>query len=287
MPDVYHPQWREHIRAKIKAKAGTLGDDPWLLGVFIHNEMHWGRPDGFAEDLLRAAGDVVGKRVYADRLAEHFGDIGAFNQAMGTAIASWQDLVAQPIEGKLDMTPLADINREHYRAMCERYFSINREAMDEFMPGTLYLGCRWHGIHGNEVNVDVASNYVDVLSFNRYTDTVDTFTYPGSTSQIDLPFLVSEFQFCAMDRGQFGTGLHYAADQRNRGEKYQHFLRSAMAHPKCVGTHYFMWMDGCVAGFKGGESANSGLLSITDRPFYEFIDIARRTHQNLYERRTR
>ena len=36
----------------------------------------------------------------------------------------------------------------------------------------------------------------------------------------DKPYIISEFNFGALDSGKFYPGLGYASDQRNRGEKY-------------------------------------------------------------------
>jgi hypothetical protein len=266
--------------------ASRIGIDPWLIGIFVNNELGWGSgPDAFARDLLAADKECTGKSVYIESLKREFRqDIMAFNRSVGVSAASWDDLLQLQFKGTVNMAPLKKINIDHYKRMCELYFSINREAIDEFMPGTLYLGCRWHGNNGNEYSVEIGSRYLDVLSFNRYDDTVEKFNFPGRSSEIDKPFLVSEFHFGAYDRGHFGPGLHYAADQRNRGEKYQHFVESAIGNPKCVGAHWFMWMDESAAGFKNGENFNCGLVSITDRPYTELISYARQIHSTIYPR---
>ena len=58
---------------------------------------------------------------------------------------------------------------------------------------------------------------IDVTSFE-----LNDFHFPGKEG-IDKPFIISEFNFGALDVGKFYPGLGHASSQRNRGEKYKNF----------------------------------------------------------------
>ncbi len=183
----------------------------------------------------------------------------------------------------LNMEALRTINEGHYRHMCEVYFKTTKDLIDTYAPGKMYLGCRWHGNHKNQINMSVAAKYLDILSFNAYENEVEFYPYPPEN--IDKPFIITEFNFGDLDRGKFFTGLGYASDQRNRGEKYQNFIKGALRNPKCVGAHWFMWANSTTAGRGNGENANCGLVSKTDQIYYELISYMRKINYQLYQYR--
>jgi hypothetical protein len=167
------------------------------------------------------------------------------------------------------------------------YFKTIREAIDKFSKGNLFLGCRWHvdGTHRNKYDVTIGAQYLDILSFNQYDNELTEFSYPGMKT-FDKPYLISEFNFGALDSGKFYPGLNYASDQRNRGEKYKNFIESGLRDPSCVGAHWFMWGNSTTAGRSVvGENANCGLVSETDTPYYELINYIRKINYSLYQYR--
>ena len=184
---------------------------------------------------------------------------------------------------------LHKFNIDFYKIFCDTYFRVIKNAIDTHTPNKLYLGCRWHvhKEHRNKFNVEIAAKYVDVLSFNQYVDELDDFTIP-SNKKIDKPFLISEFNFGSLDHGKFYPGLGQASNQRNRGEKYENFIRSALKSNNCVGAHWFMWANSTTAG-RGyeGENANCGIISETDTPYYELIKFMRKINYNIYSYRTK
>ena len=286
-PDAFDLRWQETVVQAIKAKAEMVKDDPFFFGFFVNNEIKWREPGRIAADTLSNAGTCAGKQAYVSLLKQRLATIEAFNQATGAAFKSWDDLLQTPVKQAIQLEPLAAINIEHYRTMCEIYFKVTADAIHQYAPGKMYLGCRWNGRNGNEYNVPIGAKYLDVLSFNIYKNEVERFDYPRVAAAVDKPFIVSEFTFGALDSGLFFPGLGWAADQRNRGEKYRHIVQGAMRNNKCVGVHWFMWSDCATAGKGNGANANCGLVSITDQIYYELADGIRETTHTMYRDRVK
>ncbi len=283
-PDVFDPKWKADVEKKVKTKAAFAKDDPYFFGFFINNEIHWGNPYSLALNALEKGSKSAGKKVYVALLKEKLKTIEAFNKKTGGEFKNWQALLNTKVKKKdLKLAALKDTNELHYRNMTEQYFKITREAVDKYTPGKMYIGCRWHGNHKNKINVAIGAKYLDVLSFNAYENEIEFYPYPQK--ELDKPFIVSEFNFGALDVGKFFTGLGYASSQRNRGEKYQNFIEGALRSPRCVGAHWFMWADSTTAGRGNGENANCGLVSQTDQIYYELTDYMRTENYQIYKER--
>ncbi len=284
LQDVYHPEWKRRLFAEFSEKARLYRNDPWLIGIFVNNELYWGNPNEFVAQLLSHPGRMAGKTRFVHFLKQRLGRIERLNQLLQTSFSGWQQIETGKLPPRVKLTALSHLNEEYYLQMCEDYFRTIREAMDRFFPGVLYLGCRWHGRHANRYVVSVGAKYIDVLSFNHYGDDAGSLPFEPSTLSIDKPFLISEFHFGALDRGVFGVGLNFASDQRHRGERYRLYVESALHRKHCVGAHWFMMADEATAGFNDAENYNCGFLSIADQPYEEFIRQVRMCNYSLYQR---
>ena len=111
-----------------------------------------------------------------------------------------------------------------YTFTAEQYFRTCREAVKEVAPHNLYLGCRFAWV--NDRAVRAAVKFCDVVSYNRYRDTVDDLQLPDGG---DRPVIIGEFHFGALDRGLFHTGLRPVENQAARAQAFQRYLRSALA----------------------------------------------------------
>ncbi len=284
-PDVFNPNWEMNVRNSIKRKADKLNSDPYFFGYFVDNEMHWYQPNDMASKVLSIKGFSYGKQAYIKLLKNKFSDVKDLNSVLETSFLSWNE-VKKNVK-IINLKNIEAINIEFYKKLCHIYFKTIKNAIDEFSPGNLYLGCRWHidGKHRNKYNVPIGAEYLDIISFNQYDNELTDFQYP-LRENIDKPYLISEFNFGALDSGKFYPGLGYASDQRNRGEKYKNFIESALRDPKCVGAHWFMWGNSTTAGRSVvGENANCGLVSEMDTPYYELLKYIRETTYNLYNYR--
>jgi len=283
-PDVFNPKWEADVAKKVKEKSAFVKDDPYFFGFFINNEIHWGTPFSLANQTLAKEKNTAGKQAYVGLLKEELGSIENFNTKTGGNFKNWEALLQTKVENNsLKLHIIKDINKKHYETMVELYFKTTKDLINKYAPGKMYIGCRWHGSHKNKINVSIAAKYLDILSFNAYENEVEQYPFPPS--EIDKPFIISEFNFGALDVGKFFTGLGYASNQRNRGEKYQNFIKGALRNPKCVGAHWFMWANSTTAGRGNGENANCGLVSMTDQIYYELISYMRDLNYEIYNTR--
>ena len=75
-------------------------------------------------------------------------------------------------------------------AIAESFFEQCRAALRSVDPAGLYLGCRF--AWANERAIRAAAKSCDVVSFNKYSDSVADFRYPAG---VDKPMLIGEFHF--------------------------------------------------------------------------------------------
>ena len=145
----------------------------------------------------------------------------------------------------------------------------------------MILGMRWAWI-SDPYLVEGWENF-DVFSINCYA--VD----PTSAIQnivdlgVDLPVMIGEFHFGALDAGLPATGLEGVLSQRDRGIAYRHYCEKAAAHPNGVGCHYFQCYDQFVLGRFDGENYNIGLFDICSQPYPNMMEQIKRCSSEIYE----
>ena len=289
LPDVFNENWKNTVNNNIKRVSASVKNDSFFIGFFVDNELTWYDPNNFVLEMFKFKKSTVTKSKYVKELKKEFVKIEVLNKKCGSNFISWKEF--EVFEGDKFLSNLKDFNVKFYIQFCEKYFKTIKEAINYHSPEKLYLGCRWHKggrkEHRNQYNIVIASKYVDVLSFNQYVNELNDFHFPGK-EEVDKPFIISEFNFGALDVGKFYPGLGHASSQRNRGEKYENFIESALNTTNCIGAHWFMWANSTTAG-RGyeGENANCGVLSETDTPYYELIKYMRKINYNIYSFRTK
>lgn len=284
VPDVYAPDFEKRVLESVARGVGTAAGDPWCIGFFIDNELLWEmQPLTFIAHLLEGRPDAFTRRQLVAQLRALEPDIASLNKKLGTGIASWEQLDGE----SLKLKPEAFEKDEAVRKLClafyidiaTRYFKASAAAIRDAAPGQLYLGCRMHV--QNKLVVDVAAKYCDVLSFNRYDNSVANFDPHG----VDLPVLVSEFHFGALDAGMIGTGLRPASDRYDRAMKYIDYVDGALRNPKIVGTHWFAFAPQSITGREDGENFNTGFFDVCNQPYTEMREALRLIGKRMYEAR--
>ena len=289
-PDPFDPKFRAGLEKQLAAQA-EFKDDPWLLGVFINNELPWALGTPWRSDKVPTGIGVLclqkndtsleAKRTLTAWLKQRYKSIADLNRAWGTTFADWQAL-AHPFEltDAARQQALADLI-ELDRLIARQYFRVCREAMDKHFPGVLYLGCRFSGMYDRHI-VEVAKEYCDVVSFNIYAELPSERTADELAVELDFPVVIGEFHFGSLDRGMFDPGLRRAKDQTERAEKYAAYIRAAATAPWCVGAHWFQYLDQALTGRADGENYNIGFVDATDDPYPEMRAAAREVHRQLY-----
>ncbi|HTL59260.1 MAG TPA: hypothetical protein VL361_26545 [Candidatus Limnocylindrales bacterium] len=275
-PDVFDPSFAAGLRRGMERKKATSASDPWCIGYFSDNEMSWGDELSLAFAALRSPADQACKRAFVDQLKVQYGEISNLNSAWATTNESWQALLENrepPSKEKAE----ADLGA-FYTRIAEQYFKTVRDTIKAVAPNQLYLGCRFAWVNARAAAA--AAKYCDVVSYNLYRRSVADFQFNGGA---DVPLLIGEFHFGALDRGMFHTGLVPVADQNARANAYIDYVRGALHHPQFVGCHWFQYQDEPVTGrVYDEENYQIGFVDIADTPYAETIAASRKVGYSLY-----
>lgn len=278
-PDVFAPAFGESLDKRLAAEAGKSAGDAWCLGYFVDNELSWGKEGELAEATVASPAEQPAKRALLAQLKAKYGTVEKLNAAWQAKHGSWEAWAA------CKDVPKAKAAREDLAAFDERlveeYFRVCRAAVKKAAPKQLYLGCRF--AWSNPRVVALAAKHCDVLSFNIYKRSPVPLHLPAGT---DLPVIIGEYHFGALDRGMFHTGLVAAADQHERGQMYKSYVRSAARNANIVGCHWFLYRDQPTTGRAlDGENYQVGFVDICDTPYGEMVAAAREAAGCMYAER--
>jgi hypothetical protein len=276
--DVFDPSFRKGLRARMEYAKTRSAGDPWCIGYFVHNELSWGDDVSLAVAALKSPADQPAKKVFVDDLKKKYRTIDALNKSWGTEHASWEALLQS--ESEPDKEKARNDLAAFYTKTAETYFRTIREEVKRVAPKQLYLGCRFAWVNNRAALA--ATKFCDVVSYNRYRYSVEDLTLPND---IDLPAIIGEFHFGALDRGMFHTGLRKTLDQNDRAAKYKSYVEGALRNPYIVGTHWFQYKDQATTGRGDGENYQIGFVDICDTPYPEIVAAAREVGYGMYEYR--
>ncbi|WP_281616382.1 hypothetical protein [Flammeovirga sp. SubArs3] len=284
-PDVFHPNWDNYVMDEFEKKAAKAKSDAYFMGWFVDENLTMYTPVEFADLVIMNGASSFAKAEYLKMLEAKGETLHSFNKKTHSHFKKWKEVMSSTKE--IDLSAFKAENAEFYDRALELYFSTIRNTIDKVSPNKMYLGCRFNDDeHTNKHTVEVAAKYVDIISFNHYDDDVDSEDFMKIINDIDKPYLISEFNFGTLDKGKLYTGVCTASDQRNRGEKYEHYVNSALHAKKCVGVHWNLWGDATTVGtIEQTFKANSGFLTETDQPYYELIEYVRKVNYEMYSNR--
>ncbi|MBP3655550.1 MAG: beta-galactosidase [Clostridia bacterium] len=280
-PDILSPEYREDA-ARCAQELAARRDDPWMIGYFLRNEPGWAFVDNLiiADEVLRDPADTYCRRGLIAWLQARYADIAALNAAWQASFTSF-DALMQPIERASALSAQAEADLRAYSAQLIRaYTEIPAQACRAVDPNHMILGMRWAWI-SDPVLVSGWECF-DVFSINCYavdpTKSIERVRELG----VDLPVMIGEFHFGALDAGLTATGLEAVATQADRGLAYRHYCEHAAAHPMCVGCHYFQCYDQFVLGRFDGENYNIGLFDICLQPYHDMAQAVRACSGRMY-----
>ena len=291
MHDPFDPQFAIDVDSSLKGEAANGKADPWCIGYFVDNELSWAGEDetdrsrfGLVYGTLASEANQPAKTALISHLKESYPSIAKLNTAWNTTFESWNSLTDKfEAPEKLNAGMRKDF-ASFSTLFARKYFSIVKNTLKKYDPNHLYLGCRfaWHSPEA----VRAAAEICDVVSFNAYKRNLSGKNWEY-LKDLNKPCIIGEFHFGALDRGMFHPGLVAAANQKQRGEFYAEFMQSALDHPAFVGCHWFQYVDEPLTGRSfDGENYNIGFVSITDTPYAELVESARKVHGEMYQRRS-
>jgi len=275
IPDPYGAVFKQALNERLANFAAEHAQSPWLLGVFIHNELHWGAETDLVKEIIKSPGATPARQALMSFLRKKYGNVTGLNKAWHTEYDTFWSM--KPGAGPKGRKQYDEDLQAFLEAFADRYFSLCREAMDTHFPNQLYLGCRFHVLNPSVTRA--ASRYCDVMSANVYRHRVAGFKME---TDADRPFMVSEFHFGVRDYGNWGVGLTWAADARNQADLLQVYLSEALKHPNLVGAHWFMWSNQIVTGRSDGENFGVGLVSVVDRPLPTLLEAFQSVSDAMY-----
>ena len=122
-----------------------------------------------------------------------------------------------------------------------------------------------------------------MIGYNLYRDSVADFQLPAG---VDMPVIIGEFHFGALDRGMFHTGLRPTESQQARAQAYRNYVTGALKNPCLVGSHWFQYGDQATTGRGDGENYQIGLVNVCDRPYPETVAAVREIGSSMYRVRS-
>ena len=247
---VFDPYDAETVKSVEQALDSVRADadDPLLIGYFLDNEQAF-------EAIARAVPE----------LDDSWAAKRAFTASGKTAEAFVEDFL-------------------------EKYYGVIEKAFRARDPNHLLLGNRWMpSTADNETLCRVAGRHLDAISINYYAREIDrafakrVYDWTGG-----LPQIWSEFFYSAGKESNVGPFTFDVPTQRARGEAYGKYVGAAASLGFVVGVEWFTLIDQAATGryFQGigGESYNTGLLSVTDRPYRDLWTGMRDANLKVYDK---
>jgi hypothetical protein len=280
--DPFDEKTRAQVEANLARELPPRANDPLLIGYFIVNEPIY---ENIPHLLPTLKSEHACKRRFVEWLTAKHQTVPAFNSAWKLSAASFEALgdMVLPVE-----TPAAKADVQEFTGVfLEEYFRLITESYRRHDPNHLLLGCRLQpGTINNEQLCRIAGRYVDVMSFNYYTSGVDRsflrriYDWTGGR-----PMMLSEFYWGAAKESGLSGGREVGT-QRERGLAYRNYVEQGAACGFVVGIEWFTLIDQAVTGrwFQGfdGERANTGVLSVADRPWKPMLEEAMKTNYDIY-----
>jgi hypothetical protein len=278
-PDVFHSGF-ESDAADYASQLKTSAGDPAFIGYFLMNEPTW----GFSSE-LPAAGMLYVTETCAtrDQLARFLRKKYDGDQALAAAWkrpASFDAIARGKWSGVLAAEALADL-REFSVLMVERYFQTISSACKQADPNHLNLGMRWAGVPPEWAVRGM--KFFDVFSLNCYQDKLPLAQAEKINKMLNMPVMVGEWHFGALDAGLPASGIGHLKNQADRARAYRVYLEDAAADPYCVGVHWFILYDQSALGRNDGENYNIGFLDVCHRPYPELGAGAIASHERMYQ----
>lgn len=279
LADPFSSEFEKNVEEGLLRLAAVSASDPWCLGIYIDNELRWYEP--FVHNAVAASPDMPARKAVFAFLQDKYSTIETLNAAWGTKYDSWETLNVFPEESAGFEEDLKSLRR----LIANRYYKVCHDMMRKIFPNHLYLGSR---IHKAPPEVyEESTRYADVMSGNRYMPLPVTLL----PKEFDKPCIVSEFHFCAPDRGVPGIGLTYVGDQLQRSRAYAAYVLDAVLQPNIVGTHWFAYFDQSAAGKisrgKPAVNGNIGFVDVTDTPYPEMAAYSRGLADVMYSQADR
>ncbi|MCL3781114.1 hypothetical protein EMN47_12060 [Prolixibacteraceae bacterium JC049] len=279
LPNVCNPEFEKQL-SKSLTNYKKCNNDSFCIGVFVNNEIHgWEN----IKPILAKGKNQFLRNHFIELLKAKYKSIADLNKKWNSNYKSWGSI------SELKQNKLNAVDFDAFESyFIDRYYIICKRLVKDILPNKLYLGSRLDFHEYPKVNklqqkiVKIAAKHCDILSFNRYSFNVADFKMP---KQLDVPVLIGEFHFGALDRGLLNVGLKGVTNQVQRAEMYEKYMLQAIKNRNIVGAHWFQYQDQLVTGRGDGENYQIGFIDVCDTPYYELIEKGITVSKQLYPTR--
>jgi len=284
-------------------------DDPYCIGFFLDNEMHWGLDWHIeAGHLLKDYMEMdyassAGKRYLIEWLRNRYILIEHLKNdfTMDAEITSWEDMQHNMKIKKRNTTGSFATMQMWTGEVAERFFGVTDSVFRAADPNHLNLGVRFVSQLTPSSVLNVAGRYVDVISVNWYdlneglADNLSDWDpdYCHVTNDLEChwlegrkPIIVSEWSFRAKDSGlpnSYPPQYPTLETQTERADAYEDRFRRMLSKPWFVGHHWFIYVDQPPEGRFDGENNNFGIVTEGDEPYVEFTERSAMMYEEIYK----
>ena len=278
-PDVFHPDFEKDAMDYAQVLSDTK-DDPALIGYFMMNEPTW----AFSSELpvvgmLYNTPSCITRKELMIFLQNKYGDNETLSEAWNMPVTL--EMVEQG-KWKLEFTEEALTDLESFsQIIVDMYFSILAKACKKVDPNHLNLGIRYAGVPPKWAVQGMKS--FDVFSMNCYQEKVPIEQTDEIHSLLNMPIIIGEWHFGALDVGLPSSGIGHVHTQEDRGKAYRVYIEDAAANPNCIGTHWFTLYDQSALGRFDGENYNIGFLDVCNQPHIPICNAAIKSHEAIYD----
>ena len=278
-PDVYHPDFDKDA-IEYAAELKDTVDDPAFIGYFMMNEPQW----GFSKELpavgmLYSTPECETRKELANFLKIKYQSSDALSTAWNISTTfdaiesgTWKNAFTESATNDL---------RDFSEIMVEKYFTTLAKQCRTVDPNHLNLGIRYQGVPPKWTIPGMKS--FDVFSMNCYKEKVPTECTEQINKMLNLPTVIGEWHFGALDAGLPSSGIGHLKNQSDRAKAYRIYFENAAANPNCIGVHWFTMYDESALGRFDGENYNIGFFDVCNRPYPELCEGAMASHLRMYE----
>jgi len=306
-PDVFAPEWERKVFAEAQKICAPRKKDPYLIGYFTDNELHWGPDwrgmDSLLEIFLKLPADAPGKKRLVEFFEQRYGrDFSEFERVWRSGARGFEELLEKD-SLSIALGARGNMVKQDLRAfdglVAERYFSVSANAIRSADPNHLILGCRFHALGATPEVIKYAGKYNDVISINYYYLTPVQDLVPVLLGNVDFsgwmkkyyqisgkPIIATEFSYRAITSGLPNTkGAPVTVfSQYDRGLWFRQYAHKCQNAPYVIGYHWFNYMDEPKEGRFDGENSNYGIVDENDRAYRVLVREMSGVNSQAYKR---
>jgi len=281
--DPFDEKTRAIIEKTLAEKLPARVSDPLLIGYFVVNEPRY---DELPKVIPSLNGDQACKRAFVDFLKKKYTDIAAYNTAWKATAASFDELTGKGLAVSTDAAK-AD-TKAFTGVFLEELFKLVETNFRKHDKNHLLIGYRLQPVTIKDQQLcEIMGKHVDVNSYNYYTHELDK----EQLKQIHQwtggkPIMLSEF-FWSSPSDSGLAGGRQVLSQQERGLIYRNYVEQAASLGFVVGIEWFTLIDQASTGrwFSkySGESANTGIFSVADRPWKPMAEEMAKSNNAIYD----